>query len=617
MSGTLQDSYFFQVSFYGLQAHFDQVLARWIPIITTIGCSTRPVMSQYAVAKCMAIRNKTAQASIESMYRVFTVPEAPDSTLGQVDESISRNLAGFLQEHIVAVEKDLNEVEKDFADCCIPEKPIFVSEQAQFLLDKLVAQSVHTAAPSFIGHMTSALPYFMLPLSKIMIALNQNLVKTETSKAFTPLERQVMGMLHRLVYQQDKSFYRRWMHDPLHALGSMCSGGTVANLSALWVARNLAFPAEGNFRGVNREGLFRALHYYGYQGAAVLVSERGHYSLRKAADILGIGHDYIISIATTPDNKIDIDALRVECIRLKSEKIKILSIVGIAGTTETGNVDPLDELAEVAREFGAQFHVDAAWGGPTLFSRKYAHILKGIEKADSVTIDAHKQLYVPMGAGLVLFKNPASVNAIEHHAQYIIRRGSKDLGSTTLEGSRPGMAMLIHSGLRIIGRDGYEILIDLGIEKAKTFARMIERNPFFELITQPELNILTYRYRPEYAAKALLAACPEQRKKINTMLGRITKYIQKSQRERGKAFVSRTRLNPHQYERDPCVVFRVVLANPLTTEAILAAILDEQACIASEDGIAEEIIALERACDRILAALPESAPQPKKVAAAR
>ncbi|MCA9340480.1 MAG: putative pyridoxal-dependent aspartate 1-decarboxylase, partial [Candidatus Saccharibacteria bacterium] len=88
----------------------------------------------------MASRNKTAQASIESMYRVFTVPEAPQSTLGQVDEYISRNLAGFLQEHIVAVEKDLNEVEKDFSDSTIPEKPIFVSEQAQFLLDKLVAQ---------------------------------------------------------------------------------------------------------------------------------------------------------------------------------------------------------------------------------------------------------------------------------------------------------------------------------------------------------------------------------------------------------------------------------------------------------------------------------------------
>ena len=74
-----------------------------------------------------------------------------------------------------------------------------------------------------------------------------------------------------------------------------------------------------------------------------------------------------------------------------------MAICGVAGTTETGNVDPLDAMADIAREFGAHFHVDAAWGGPTLFSRTYKHLLRGIEKADSVTFDAHKQLYVPMG----------------------------------------------------------------------------------------------------------------------------------------------------------------------------------------------------------------------------
>ena len=172
----------------------------------------------------MPVSKKYALASIESMYRVFTVPEEPNSTLSQIDEDISRNLFGFLQKNIVAEEKDLAEVEKDFADSVIPEKPTFVSDQAEFLLNKLVSQSVHTASPSFVGHMTSALPYFMIPLSKIMIALNQNLVKTETSKAFTPLERQVLGMIHRLIYDQADFFYKRWMHDADHALGVMCSG---------------------------------------------------------------------------------------------------------------------------------------------------------------------------------------------------------------------------------------------------------------------------------------------------------------------------------------------------------------------------------------------------------
>ncbi len=536
---------------------------------------------------------KVAEASLEAMYRIFTVPEAPDSTLGRINRMISQNLAGFLREHIVATEKDLSEMEADFSDTRIPENPVFVSEQAQFLLDKLVAQSVHTASPSFIGHMTSALPYFMLPLSKIMIALNQNLVKTETSKAFTPLERQVLGMIHRLVYNEDDAFYEAHLHDPSVALGAMCSGGTIANLTALWVARNAAFPARGEFRGVQKAGLVRALREYGYDDAVILVSERGHYSLRKSADVLGLGSDAIIAIETDDHNRIRLDVLRETCLRLINSRTRILALVGIAGTTETGHVDPLAEMADIAREFGVHFHVDAAWGGPTLFSSTHRTRLRGIERADSVTFDAHKQLYVPMGVGMVVFRDPTQLSHIQHHAQYIIRPGSRDLGSRTLEGSRPGMAMLVQSALKIIGRAGYEILIDQGIDKARRFARLIDAHPDFELITEPELNILTYRWCPAPVQEALAQAPDAVRIAVNDHLSRITKKIQKTQRARGKSFVSRTRLTPARYQHQPCIVFRAVLANPLTTEQILEDILEEQAGIAREDFLAEERDAVE------------------------
>src|SRR5690606_32315482 len=127
-----------------------------------------------------------------------------------------------------------------------------------------------------------------------------------------------------------------------------------------------------------------------------------------------------------------------------------------------------------------------------------------------------------MGAGLVLFKDPTLVQAIVHHAQYIIRKGSRDLGSTTLEGSRPGMAMLIQSGLKIIGREGYELLIDQGIGKARAFAEMIEDHSHFELISRPELNILTYRYCPPEVLHALGIANQLQREKLNGHLNLIT-----------------------------------------------------------------------------------------------
>jgi glutamate decarboxylase len=229
--------------------------------------------------------------------------------------------------------------------------------------------------------------------------------------------------------------------------------------------------------------------------------------------------------------------------------------------------------------------VDAAWGGPTLFSETYRGLLKGIERADSVTIDAHKQLYVPMGAGMVVFKDPTALSAIEHHANYILRYGSKDLGSHTLEGSRPGKAMLVHAGLSIIGRKGYELLIDLGIERARTFAAMIEAHPDFELISAPELNILTYRYCPQALQQALAAGPGEERVRINGLLDQVNQLLQKEQREAGKTFVSRTRLRVARYDEE-VTVLRVVLANPLSTDEILRAVLSEQGDIARQPEIA-------------------------------
>jgi len=523
---------------------------------------------------------KLARASLDSLYRIFTVPEAPDSTLGRIDQSISQNLAGFLQEHIVASERDLADIEKDFSDPQIPEQPTFVSDQIQFVLDKLVAQSVHISAPSFVGHMASALPYFMLPLSRIMMALNQNLVKVETSKAFTPMERQVIGMIHHLVYGRDEDFYSQWMHDRAHALGSFCSGGTIANLTALWAARNNVLAPREGFAGLGQEGLMAGMQHYGYQGLAILVSERGHYSLGKAADILGIGRRSLIAIETDANNRIRTDLLAKKCDELAAKNIKVMALVGIAGASETGSIDPLDAMADVAEERGIHFHVDSAWGGPTLFSSTYRPLLKGIERADSVTLDAHKQLYVPMGAGICVFKGPNTLSSVEHHAEYIIRKGSKDLGSHTVEGSRPGMAILVHSGLHIIGRQGYELLIDQGINRARQFADMIRREADFELISEPELNILTYRYVPADIQKALQDAPASLRQEVNDSLNLVTKRIQKIQRGLGRSFVSRTRLNPHQHGRDPIIVFRAVLANPLTTDAILADMLEEQKEIA-------------------------------------
>ncbi|HIF9326568.1 TPA: pyridoxal-dependent aspartate 1-decarboxylase PanP [Photobacterium damselae] len=533
----------------------------------------------------MTIEERTADVNLESLHRIFTIPEAPDSTLGKIEQEISQNLNEFLGTHIAAIEKPLAEIEQDFASHDIPEQPSFVSDHTQFLLNKLVAQSVHTSAPSFIGHMTSALPYFLMPLSKIMIGLNQNLVKIETSKAFTPLERQVLGMIHNLIYHQNESFYQQWMHSADHSLGAFCSGGTIANITALWVARNSALKPDGEFKGVAQEGLFKAMKHYGYDDLAILVSERGHYSLKKAADVLGLGRDNLIAIKTDENNRICLDALESTIADLKQRNIKPFAIVGIAGTTETGNIDPLNQLADIAQREQCHFHVDAAWGGASLMSNKYRHLLSGVERADSVTIDAHKQMYVPMGAGMVIFKNPELMASIEHHAEYILRQGSKDLGSHTLEGSRSGMAMLLYASLNIISRPGYELLINNSIEKARYFADIINQHPDFELVSEPELCLLTYRYVPARTQQALEIATEEEKETLHNALNDLTQFIQKHQRETGRSFVSRTRITPKQWQRRMTTVFRVVLANPLTTNEILQNVLEEQIELAQDSHI--------------------------------
>ncbi|WP_445945627.1 pyridoxal-dependent aspartate 1-decarboxylase PanP [Shewanella sp.] len=547
-----------------------------------------------------SITPRKAQASADSMLRIFTVPEDAESTLSIIEQKLSEDLAGFLGNSIAALEKPLSEIETDFQAFKIPAAPRFVSDYTDEIMQNLVAHSVHTAAPSFIGHMTSALPYFVLPLSKMMVGLNQNLVKIETSKAFTPLERQVLGMMHHLVFAQDSNFYEQWMHSANHSLGAFCSGGTVANITALWIARNRLLKPDGEFRGVNQEGMLKALRHYGFDDIAILVSERGHYSLGKAVDLLGIGRDNIISIATTADNKVDVDAMRLAAKTLASKNVKVMAIVGVAGTTETGNIDPLTELSALAQELGCHFHVDAAWGGASLLSNKYRHLLKGIELADSVTIDAHKQMYVPMGAGMVLFKDPELANAIVHHAEYILRVGSKDLGSQTLEGSRPGMAMLVHACLQIIGLEGYEILINNSLEKARFFSELIKTSADFELITEPELCLLTYRYVPNAVQLAMNAACKQQNwpalAQYNELLDGLTQFIQKHQREQGKSFVSRTRIQPARYNRQHTTVFRVVLANPLTGFDILHKVLEEQQEIAALDNeFLPQLLALAKA----------------------
>ena len=526
-------------------------------------------------------------ADRESLLRIFIRPEndVARMTLLKYMDQILFGLHDFLTRHVgVTQEISLKDLSESFMGSTIgkhPEKKL--AEVITDLIEDIAPHAVNVASPYFVGHMTSALPFFMVHLKTIVAALNQNVIKLETSKVVSVIEKQVLAKIHRLIFQKNEEFYQEHVQNPQTSLGCFIEDGTLANITALWVARNTLLPRNDHFDGIEIEGISAAYREYGIERLVVLVSKRGHYSLKKAAGVLGLGNRHIIPIDVDAHNRIDLNCLRRQIAEIhgSGEKTRILAVVGIAGTTETGSVDPLALLADICAEHRIHFHVDAAWGGPTLMSEKYRHLLSGIERADSVTIDGHKQFYMPMTCGMVYFKDPTHLDAIEYHAGYVIRPGSVDLGRKSLSGSREASSLILDSTLKIMGTQGYALLIEHGIEAAAQFAKEIQSRSFFELITPPELNILTYRICPPEVKSRLERARHDEKMEICEQLNDINRKVQQYQREAGKSFVSRTTLRTRQYPERDIVVLRCVIMNPMTTIDVLCEILNEQEAICS------------------------------------
>ena len=488
-----------------------------------------------------------------------------------------------------------NEISAFFRTINIPESGEKIPQILKESIENIVKNSVRVSNPNFIGHMTGATPNFVLLCDIIISALNQNVVKIETALSATYVEWQTLCWLHNLIYKKEKTFYENILDHSDVAIGNYCSGGTIGNITALITARNKIFP------NIHKIGVYDAYKEADCTRAVIIVSERGHYSLKKAAAIIGIGEHNIVSIPCEKySNKINLIQLEKMINKLLNEKTKIISIVGVAGATETGNIDNLKLLSEIAQKYKIWFHVDAAWGGALLLSNQHKNLLDGIEKADSVVIDGHKFLYLTMSHSAVLFKDEHSLDSIRHTAKYIIREGSVDLGRTTIEGSRRFDSFKLWFSFKALGRKGYEILIDKAIENAYLLSHMANNHPSFEATSKPETSVITYRYIPKILKKQLQLAQKihnsdkNERQigiqkyfseiksnfnqiilKINLLLNEINVNLQKEQRKNGKSFVSRTTLESI-WESQEIVVLRAIPFHPLTNLETLTEILTEQ-----------------------------------------
>ncbi len=531
---------------------------------------------------------------MEYLRKLFIMPDSPDKFV-EFGHDLLELIHDFFQEkggiHSSATLPELSEI---FNQTSIPDSPLLIKDVLSEIKLKIIKHSVKVESPYYIGHMTSAIPYFMILIEMIIAALNQNQVKIETAKASSFVERELVAWLHNLIFDRKSSFYEKNIHNPRIALGNVTSGGTLSNITALMVAREKAFPPEGDFPGLRMTGSDRALSHYGYSRGVVIVSTRGHYSITKAVNLLGMGESNVINIPVDGNNHIDIKKLRRKIKSLQEDstdgKTKIIAIVGIAGTTETGNIDDLAALGEIAMETGAHFHVDACWGGPALLVDEYRPMFKGIEMADSVSIDAHKLFFCPISMGMVIFKSEKDLNLIKHSSHYIIRKHSVDTGRFTLEGSRPFACLKPWAALKIIGRKGYGLLFQHARESTNYLRSILDHCGNFEVLNMPELFILIYRFIPEpareqisiwegisaYSNRGKAREAKKKIRNINRLINGLNVKLHRELRRDDTTFVSRTTLESTRYRPQNIVVLRAVLINPLTDKKVLDEIVETQ-----------------------------------------
>ena len=311
-----------------------------------------------------------------------------------------------------------------------------------------------------------------------------------------------------------------------NAFGVLASGGSEANLIALKCARDRV-EAEIMRKGVGAEHL------------TVYTSEQCHYSVEKSLDILGLGRDSLRKIETDDRFHIRLDSLKAAITKDVYEGCKPICIVGVAGTTSTGVIDPLPELFEIAHANDCWFHVDAAYGGALAFSDKHKSKLRGIELADSVTFDPHKWMFVPFSCGATLVRHGGQVlrDSFDMSPEYLSEgRGFSDAQHDFFRygqmGTRRFNALKLWMCFKSMGKSGYSETVERHIELTQYLASRLDELPDFQLVGEIETAVCCFRFLPE----TVRAMSGEEQDRIQQAL---QQRIEKS----GKAFFPSTVLH--------------------------------------------------------------------------
>ena len=404
---------------------------------------------------------------------------------------------------------------------------------------QIIRQSIHLHHPGYMGHQLPP----VLPLAAlgdlVSSLLNNSVAVYEMAQAGTQIERQVTRWLCTSIGWGQGSD------------GILTSGGSLGNLTALLAARNLATQGSAW-----RQGLHRG------PPLALLVSDQAHYSLARAAGVLGLGQESVVAIPTDNRFRADLGALGQLYRQTEQEGKKVIAIVASAGTTATGSFDPLREMGEFCREKGVWFHIDGAHGASALYSQKYRSLAEGIELASSLVWDMHKMLFAPSLVTAVLFRNREdNYAAFSQEASYLFARRPEeaefDVALRTLECTKRTMGIKLWLALRVYGAKAIGQMVTKTFDLAREFADLLKAQPDFELATEPASNILCFRHVP-----AALKTLENASEKLDAHQLQVRQKVVAS----GKYFLVHTVLRNKVY-------LRTTLMNPRTTVADLEGLI--------------------------------------------
>jgi glutamate/tyrosine decarboxylase-like PLP-dependent enzyme len=304
----------------------------------------------------------------------------------------------------------------------------------------LRAWQVQVTHPRYFGLFNPSVTLASVIAETLVAMYNPQLAAWRTSPAANEIERHTLGWLTA----------KFGLPENTHA--NFTNGGSEANLSAVIVALTRAFPGYGE------EGL-RCLS----AAPAIYLTEEAHDSFSKIAHMTGLGRKALRTVATTPELRMDLRDLEARVAEDRRNGFAPFMVIGTAGTTSAGAIDPLAELGSFCRDAGLWFHVDAAWGGAAVVSPTLRHHLEGIAAADSITCDAHKWFSVSMGCGMFFCRHPESVaQAFRAAAAYMPGKSSDtyDPYTTSVQWSRRFIGLKFFLSLAQYGESGYAEMIE-------------------------------------------------------------------------------------------------------------------------------------------------------------